>query len=93
MNEKNNNEAYHIVDCIIEFLNHYESYIIERKKKMTIKGDIIDDDNEVKDQEDGAFMINAFQMTVGIINYMIYMYFCQLTNFKSMRDPSILILK
>ena len=72
----NKNEAYHIVDCITEFWNHYESYIfIERKKKKS--------DDGIDNNEDETFMIDLYRMTLGITGSMIYLVFYQLNIFVS----------
>jgi len=60
-------EAYHILDCINEFWNHYESYIIDMKG--------------INDADDEAFMIDLYRSTLGWAGSIAYVVFYQLNIF------------
>jgi len=84
-------EAYHILDCINEFWNHYESDLIDMRNGSSSSSSIDEEAEEVvvaaveaaDDDDSGgeAFMIDLYRLTLGWTSFMIYNAFYQLNLF------------
>jgi len=72
--------AYHIVDCIHEFWNHYESYVLEMKKAGTYT--VFDENMKSgSNGDEDAFMTELYRTTLGYASFYLYNVFYQLNIF------------